>query len=192
MTMQASSFYELVNEKASPVTLALAKSHMKVPASTTADDSYIQSLIETATEYGESYTGREFREKTWKLYVDYFVDRIVIQRNPVASISSVKHLVDDILITVSSSIYYLKKLTQCAEVLLKSDQEWPSDTDDIEHAIVVEFVTGPYTKAEDRIKTAILRHIAWMYSNRGDCALQDSAKKSGANVIYDQFRISRV
>jgi len=162
---------------------------MKVTSN--ADDAMINLLIDSATEFGEKYTGREFRANTWKLLLDLFGDRITLNRNPVASIATVKHLVSDSLVTVASSVYYLKDGVQCAEILLKENQAWPTDTDDREQAIEIIFVTEAY-RSDKNIDIAILEHVAFMYSNRGDCTVKDSAKSSGATSFYDQFRISRV
>lgn len=175
---------------ASPLTVGLAKAFMKVSSSS--DDALIGSLINTATEFGEVYTGREFRANAWTLYIDAFKDRIVLNRNPIDSVTSVKHLVSDVLTTVSGSLYYLKHLVHCSEILLLLDNEWPTTTDDREQAIQIEFLTKTYHR-ENEILEAIKLHVSFMYSNRGDCSCdQPSAKESGASLIYDQFRIPRV
>jgi len=184
----ADCIYRFVSEKASPVTLAVMKSYLKVTA--TADDKLIQSMIDAATKWGEKYTGRDFRAITWELLLDGFTDRIELRRDPVDSIITVKHLVSASLVTVDAPTYYLKKLTQSSEVLLNEDQEWPTDTDDREQAIEIRFVTTGY-QCQDSIIEAVERHVAWWYRNRGDCC-NESAKNSGVTIIYDQFRISRV
>jgi len=45
---------------------------MKVTSN--AEDTLIQSLIDSATEWGENYTGRDFRDNQWKLLLDSFFD----------------------------------------------------------------------------------------------------------------------
>lgn len=193
-----SDLYSLKTAGAVPVALDDMKLYMKVTA--TADDDLITSMLATATTYGENYTGREFRANTWTLLTDEFLDRMCLNRAPVASITSIKHLVSDVLETVANTVYYLKKNLQFAEGLLREDQSWPTDTDTREHAVEIEFVTETYRDV-DAIATAIKRHVAYWYSNRGDCAgsgggagcsCGDAAKSSGVTAIYDQFRISRV
>lgn len=185
-----SDLYKMKNAGASPLTVGKAKAFMKVSSNT--DDALIGSLITAATEFGENYTGREFRSNVWTMHTDDFRDRITLNRNPIASVTSVKHLVSDVLTTVSGSLYYLKSLVQCSEILLLPDNEWPTNTDDREQAIQIEFVTESYHR-ENEILDAIKRHASFMYSNRGDCSCdQSSSKESGAAMIYDQFRISRV
>lgn len=185
-----SDLYVLKTAGTVPVSLDDMKAYMKVTSSS--DDALITSMLAAATTWGENYTGREFRANTWTLLTDEFVDRMCVQRAPVASITSIKHLVADVLDTVATSVYYLKKNLQYAEVLLKEDQSWPTDTDDREQAIEIEFVTETYRDI-DAVATAIKNHVAHWYSNRGDCAdCASAAKGSGVTLIYDQFRIDRV
>lgn len=190
--------YNLVTPGAVPVSLAEMKSYMKMTS--TSDDALITSMLSAATTWGEGYTGREFRANTWQLLKDAFEDRICIRRDPVDTITFVKHLVLAVQETVAASAYYLKKNVQNSEILLNEDQDWPTDTDDREQVIEIEFVTKSYRDV-DAIATAIKRHVAFWYKNRGDCggsgsgagcSCQDAAKGAGMTAIYDQFRIARV
>ena len=162
---------------------------MKITSS--AEDDVIKSIINMATTFGEKYTGRDFRANTWTLLLDCFGARIELRRDPVATITFVKHLVSDSQVTVATSVYYLKKGVQSSEILLQDGQDWPTDTDEREQAIEIEFVTEAY-RCIDQIKEAMLRHIAYLYTNRGDCDTKNAAIESGASFIYDQFRIARV
>lgn len=174
----------------SPVLLADMKSYLKV--STVSDDDLIQRLIDDATDYGESYTGREFRANTWELLIDVLMDRICIRRNPIASITSIEHLVSDVLTLISAADYYKKDLTQWSEILLVSGAAWPTNTDDREHAIKITFVTAPILRLYTAID-AIMRHVTYMYQNRGDCGnMSDSVKLSGAASLYNTIRIPRI
>ncbi len=212
-----SQIYELVSFGASPVLLADMKAWLKVTG--TSDDTLIQTLIDSATEWGEKYTGRDFRANQWKLLLDSFEDicnsseqfqrdhllgtsiplftssitsRIELKRDPVDVVDSVQHLVSTVLVTVDAADYYLKKLTQSSEVLLFDGKDWPTDTDDREQAIEILFTTKAY-RCLNEIITAIKLHVSNLYTNRGDCSdSAEAAAESGATRIYDQFRISRV
>ncbi len=185
-----SDLYALSAAGTVPVSLADMKAYMKVTASS--DDALITSMLSAATTWGEKYTGREFRPNTWRLLKDAFEDRICLRRAPVASITSVEHLVAGSLVTVAGSVYYLKKSLQFSEILLNEDEDWPTDTDEREQVIEIVFVTASYRDA-DAIASAIKRHVAFWYANRGDCVgSADAANKSGATMLYDQFRIDRV
>lgn len=205
-----SDYYDLVSADPSPVSLADMKSFLKI--SNTAEDSLIQTLINSATEFGEKYTGRDFRIKTWRLLLDSFLslsdtysafrqyddrhfvftDHIKIERDPVTTVSDIKRLVDGLPVSVTATDFYLKKLTNHSEIILFEDKEWPDDVDDREQAIEVTFLTKAYF-CINNIIDAIQRHVAHLYTNRGDC---DDAgmgsSDSGATLIYDQFRIARV
>jgi uncharacterized phiE125 gp8 family phage protein len=183
------------------MTVDEAKVYLRVAGS--ADDALIQLLLEAATEYAESYTRRELRANTWTLSLDEFGDedcgdRISIRRDPVASVTSVTRLVLDVATVFASSNYYLKRLQQRSQIVLVDGADWPDDTDDREQAIVVTFVTAPH-RALEQIKVGILRHLAYLYENRGDCGdcssdvvRATSAHASGAAALYDQHRVARV
>lgn len=182
--------YELSAAGDPPISRQQVKDWLKI--ATTADDVLISGLIETAVVFGENYTGREFRANTWTLKLDCFTTRIELRRDPVASITSIGY--DDSAgdaQTVSSADYYLKKDVQLSEILLVPDSEWPTDVSEAEQFITVTFVTEAY-RSDENIRDAMLRHIAHLYENRGDCSTEDAAKASGAAIIYDQFRIARI
>ena len=67
-----SQIYQLSSFGPSPVTLEDMKTYLKVTS--TVEDILIQTLIDSATEFGEKYTGREFRANTWELLLDAFSD----------------------------------------------------------------------------------------------------------------------
>ena len=67
-----SQIYTLVSFGVSPVSLSEMKIFLK--SEDTAEDTLIQALIDSATEFGEKYTGREFRTNQWKLLLDSFSD----------------------------------------------------------------------------------------------------------------------
>jgi uncharacterized phiE125 gp8 family phage protein len=187
-------FYNLKTEAASPIDLATAKAYLKVTS--TSDDTLIQILIDAVTQWGEKYTTRDFRAKTWELFIDAFADRIEMRRSPVDTIDTVTRLVLGTPTAVAAAVFYLKKGTQFSEVLLNDGQEWPTDVDEREQAIEIEFSTVAFA-CLDSIKDAILLHLAHVYTNRGDCgfdsdAVMNAAAQSGATIIYNQIRISRV
>ncbi len=182
--------YKRVSVTPSPVDLATMKAYLKI--TTTTDDTLIQSMIDAATEWGEKYTGRDLRAITWDLLLDKFTDRIELRRDPVASVTSVKRLVSGSLVAVASTVFYLKKLVQSSEILLNEDQEWPTDADDREQVVEIRFVTEGF-QCQDSIIDAIERIVAFWYRNRGDCRdSREAARQTGATIILDGFRISRV
>jgi uncharacterized phiE125 gp8 family phage protein len=185
--------YQQTLEAASPLILADMKAYLRISSS--ADDDLIQSLIDACTCWGEKYTGRDFRANEYDLLLDCFTDPIKLRRDPVAAVDEITHLVSDSPVTVSSAIYYLVKDVQNSWVYLIDGESWPTDTDNRLQAITVSFTMEASDDlfCLDEILTALKRHVAWMYSNRGDCqcTLDESANDSGVTFIYDQFRIAR-
>ena len=180
--------YVLNDAGAIPFMLSEVKKYLKVD--TDVDDVVLTNIIEAATGWAEAYTGRDARVNSWTLTIDEFEDRIELRKSPAESITSIKYLVNGGQVTIADTVYYLKKGTQFSEILLKEDQTWPTDLDEIEAGIEIIFVTEALRHLK-RMKAGLLQHIALLYANRGDCDA-DTAKSSGATLIYGQFRISRV
>lgn len=184
--------YILKTAGASPISLDDAKTYMKIPASITTDDAVIQSMINAATEWGQKYTGREFTNNVWQALMSCFPTRIMLKRDPVDTIDTITYLVSGTLTTVSASVYYLVKNTQSSDVVLEEGMSWPTDGDSKENTYIVGFTTKIYY-CDKEIIEALKRHVAYWYLNRGDCpGSKDAAESSGVDLIYNQFRITRV
>jgi len=180
--------YEIVAFGVAPVSLSDMKDYLKVTG--TAQDALIQSMITAATEWGEKYTGREFRANQWKLSIDCFEPRIEVRKSPVATIDEVAHFVSGVPVVVDSSVYYLKKGNFSSETLLSDGQDWPVDTDEREQAITIDFTTEQY-KCGDLIEAGIKQHVAHWFYNRGDCSCDSAANDSGVKSIYSLFKLQR-
>ncbi len=198
--------YELTDAGPVPLDVNYVREYLKCPS--TLDDEYISNLIRMATQYGETFTGRDLRASTWTLWLDVFPLRIVLRRSPVASVTSVNRMVSSVLTPVTSADYYLKKSIRYSEVLLDSTGSgaWPDDVDDNEDSVNVIFVTEAYPNASV-YQTAMLKHIAFAYENRGDTPIPvtgnsdrasggmlgyEGALASGAIGLYQQIRIPRI
>lgn len=185
-----SDFYEILTPGAIPVDLKEMRTYLKEPPEK--DDTLISELLVLATQYGEIYTGRDFRENSWRLLLDCFATRIPICKDPVASITSVSHLVGSAFTTITGSTFYLKKGNLSSEILLQDGQSWPTNTDTIEHGIRVDFLTTALTNI-DIVKIAIKRHVALLYENRNDCPdVADVQGIGSVNSLYNMVRIPRV
>lgn len=184
--------YELDSLGISPVSLTDMKAYLNIANSLS--DTLIQSLIDTCTDWGETYTARDFRANTYTLLIDDFATRIELRKNPTDSVTSIEYIVNSVFVVVDASIYYLKNGLQFSEILLNESKSWPTDGDTIEQAVKISFLT----KAVDARKlqmatTAIKRHVAYMFENRGDCDSPNScADAAGVKPLYDFLRIQRV
>ncbi len=187
-------FYKLETDGDFPVDFKDMKSYLKVDSTT--DDEFIAELVAAAVTYGEKYTGRDFRANTWKVILDKFETRICLRKAAVNTITRINYGVAGVPTTVSSSVYYLKNNQQFSEILLKADQQWPTDgdfdTDGLEASIEIDFVTVAPVHGIEQLRVAIKQHVAAMYQSRGDCDLSDPALSKRAKFLYDQMRISRV
>ena len=136
-TLQNYQLYELVTLGPSPVTLIEMKLYLGI--ANDINDGLIQSLIDVCTSWGELYTARAFRVNEYNLLIDTFATRIELRKNPVDVINSIQYISNAIFVLVDSSIYYLKKGVQISEILLNNNDMWPSDVDEIEQAIKINF-----------------------------------------------------
>lgn len=179
-------YYELAQAGDLPVSLAEMKECLRLPPGSNPEDDFITLLLEASTLAVEkAMHGRQIRANQFFLFLDLFCPRIPIRKIPV-SVTAVERLVSDVLTPVATTVYYQKNHTQFAEVILREDQEWPEDQDDVEHAIRVSFTAAADPRALSLAKTAIKRHVAFMYENRGDCDPSDaenSLVRSGAQSL---------
>jgi len=72
-----------------PVSLTEAKSHLKVD--TTADDTYIESIIKAATQLSEEYTNRFFIDTVIEQYASSFAELQTLFKSKVRSVDHVKY-----------------------------------------------------------------------------------------------------
>lgn len=190
-------YYTLQSYGTAPVTLDEMKVYLNIPAANTLFDAVITDLIETCTQWGESYTGMDFRLNTWKLQQDCFQLGIGVRRKTVVIDSVVVTYLDesDQPIIVDEAIYYTVNQQQHSMIILNPNQDWPIDTSERQQIITVDFDSDLETRYSERVLTAIKRHVAYMFENRGDCGDCGACAgndQSGAAGIYNQFRIVRI
>lgn len=158
----------------SPVSLESVKLHLRIDGDDF--DSQLFSFINVATEYGESITGRDFINKTYKGFLKSFPDcsthGIEIKKSKLQSITSIQYYSNGTLETLSSSDYYFTETTGYSKIYLNEGKSWPT-VDDRQQSIVITFVAGYGDDSCDvpaALKQAILTHIAYLFENAGDCA----------------------
>lgn len=197
----------------SPLTLDEVKAHLRIETSD--DDTYLQFLIDAVTACFEKYTNRVLINTTFLAYLDAFpcnnipcyiecceVDcclpsGIQIKKGNTHTVNFIKYLLDTVLTTWNSSNYYMDINNFYPSIHLEEDSVYPT-ADDKKQAIQIEFIAGygaDNTSVPDDIKLALLNHIAFLYSNRGDCVDAGAAAANACmlpcatKMIYDKYRI---
>ena len=173
-----------------PVSLAEVKEWARLDPLDTSQDGLLTSLIESCSNRFSELTGRAIINTTFKTLRDFFSNRIELRRSQLQSIVSFQYTVDDILIPVDPSLFYIVLSTEYSSIFLKDEKLYPTDGDPILQGIEIQFVAGfgtSLTSQYSDIKEALKRHITWSYENRGDCTDEDNLKFSLS--AYKRFRI---
>lgn len=152
-----------------PVTLAEAKTHLNVDSGD--DDTYIETLVDVATNQFETDTGRALVDRTYYLDLDGWPegDAIPLQMPPLDSVTSIKHFsTGSATSTVSSSVYGTDLSNEPGRVVLEASKSWPSDTLRPYNGVRVEYVAGYGTASSvpELAKSGIKLLIGSMYSER--------------------------
>lgn len=183
-------------EVADAITLDEVKRWLKIDH--TDDDQLLNVLIESATEVGESYVHFDFRVKQYQHNLDDWPveGTIFLEKRLVGTVDLVveQYFAGSFSVTVPSTVYGFSGGSLHSMLFLMSGQEWPDHstlaTDIIRGRVRVTFQTQLGSGIElDPLLLGLRQHIAWLYENRGDCAVdRNSIMASGANSFYDPYR----
>ena len=188
-----------------PVSASEAKSHLRV--TTSADDTFIGTLIVAARQAAEKHTNRSFIDQTWQVFLDewpqggmgwwdgvrqgsilsYQNPEIRLPLGPVLSVTSITTYDEADVGTVFSSTKYFVD-TGKARIVLRTGESWPLPTRRYS-GIKILWKSG-WTNAAavpQGIKQAMLVHIAAMYERRGDELTEVSLPALGRTIL-DQYR----
>tara|TARA_Y100000310_G_scaffold260344_1_gene269225 strand:- start:69 stop:644 length:576 start_codon:yes stop_codon:yes gene_type:complete len=178
-----------------PVTVAEAKSHMRVDTSD--DDTLIGGLVTGATLYAQTYTGRAFVTQTLELRIDEFpTTEIRLPKSPSQSVTSIQYVdTDGDTQTWSSGDYVVDVNSKPARVRPAVDEDWPNARVQMD-AVTVTFVAG-YGAASDvpeGIKLAIKHLVAHWYENREGSTvdMQVHLVPLAIDALLTQYRIPDV
>ena len=154
-----------------PVTLAEAKSHLRVDLS--ADDTLISALLSAVTDEVEDLTARKLVTQTWKWFFDAFPegDTLLFPVVPVSSVTHVKTYDQEspaTETTFASTSYIVDTTSEPARLVLRSASSWPTDTLREVNGVEVQLVSGYGAAATvpERLKLAIKIWVAHLYENR--------------------------
>lgn len=133
--------------KTAPAALAVSvdeiKAHCRITS--TVEDTYLETLINAATEHVEQITGRKLVSQTWKLLLDEWPGdaEITLPFGECSAVSSIKYTDSDAVETTwSDSDYVVDTDSVPGRVVIGYGLSWPSVELLHVNPIVVEFVSG--------------------------------------------------
>lgn len=205
-----------------PVSLAEAKNHLKVDTSNTEDDALIFTMIRSAVDSCQDYTGLSLLTQTWRRYLDRFPGKpmewwdgvregaltqeyrsfIELDKSPLQSVTHVKVYDDaDTATTFSATNYYVDTASKPARVVLRNSAIWPATVLRAANGIEIEFITGYGSNKNavpHSIRLGILQHLTALYEHRGDSLGPDGSIIDpppipvGAILLYNQKKVMRL
>jgi len=178
-----------------PVSLTEAKSHLKVD--TSADDTYITSIIKAATQLSEEYTNRFFIDTVIEQTCSDFAQLQTLFKSKVSAVAHVKYYdSDNSLQTLSATIYDTQLQYEPSQIQLADDKSFPEITKRND-AVVARYTVGYGSAASDVpeiIKQAILLTIGNFYQNRNSVVIGRIATELPMNVkwLLDTYKVQIV
>lgn len=128
---------------ARPVTTSDVKAHLRIDHSD--QDTYLDELVDAATNYVESHQNRSLITTTWDLYLDCWPAgrEILLPRAPLQSVTSIVHVDDDgAETTLSASSYFVDTFSTPGRVVLVDGAQWPTGDLRAVGGVRVSFVAG--------------------------------------------------
>jgi len=151
-----------------PVSLIEAKAHLRVTDSNS--DTLISSLIKTARQHCENFTGRALASQTFELIMDSFPSVIELPMPPVTSLIAtdcgIKYKDSDGVETTLASTEYIFYDSEPAVIVNAYGKSWPTFIPYPIGAVKVRYVAGYTTNIPEPIKQAIMLLVGHLYENR--------------------------
>jgi len=164
-----------------PITREEAKDHLRIDLDLTEDDTYIDTLIATATQQTEQFLHRRLITQTWYQYLECFPDTNIIKIpfGKLQSVTSLKYKDSDgDETTWTASNYIVDADSDPGEIVLGYEKVWPTATLYPSNPITIEFVCGYGLTGADvpsNIKHGIKLGISDLYENRENQVVVGSA-----------------
>lgn len=203
-----------------PFSLNEAKAFLKLGDDDIADDALIMALLRAAVRHVETFTGRALITQTWRLTLDRWPSRsllddqlwegvreaaelveatnfIEIPKPPLRSVTSFKVFdTTDTGAEVASTVYFVDTEGEPGRVGLRFGQVWPSTTLRPHNGIQIAFVAGYGDDANgvpDDILAGLRLLLAHFYENRAVCdQATNLALPMTAKEVLRPYRILRL
>lgn len=180
--------------EAEPITKAEVKSHLRLDASDTSEDTQIDIWITAAREYCEAFTGRALATQTREGLLNDFpsTDNIEIPKPPLQSVTSVKYKDsdgDETTMTADTD-YIVNTDNEPGEIFLPYNDTWPSFTPYPFNAVRIRYVCGYDGETyilPKLLKSGLLYHVGLMYKYR-DCEIPVEEIET-VHRLYYPFRV---
>jgi len=169
------------------ISLATAKAHLRVDHSD--EDALITSLISTAGEIVEEYTGQYLSSCGFTYYADHFTSLMKIHAGPGIRITNVQYTdTTNTTQTWSAENWYFDAKSHPMRVQFEN---LPTEVDDRVHAVQITGEAG-YTTVPETLKSAMLLIIGHLYEHRKDIlvGVQSAPLVHGAKYLMDKFKPS--
>lgn len=129
-------------------------------------DDILTPFITTSRQIGEKITGRDFVEKEYKTFLDYFpCGGIEIRKSKLKSITSIQYY-DPHNTLQTFTDYYITNESDYSAIY--ANNSFPS-TYDRKQAVIITFKVD-YPNFPQTLKQAMLSVCAYLFENAGDCA----------------------
>ena len=191
-------FSKVLDTAATSAPIALSEAKLFLKVDTSDDDALIGTIISSAREYVENFTGYQLLSATYTQYLDKFPNKntaIELLMNPVSAVTHVKYYdSDNTLQTWNTSNYDTDLKGKPARITLANDATFPTVYDRT-NAVEIKFVAGyastSATGFPKQLLNAMYLIIGHLYENRQDVIVGSivSEMKKGADSILRQYRI---
>lgn len=179
-----------------PVDLASAKAWLRVDDDITKDDTLIQDLLDEALDFGETYTGKSFRERKFDLLIDSLSPcGTRLMASVVNAVDQVQYVdADGNVQVLPTTDYALRKSSQYWSILPATAQGFPQTQQFNPQPWTISVTTDAKDAQFTRqMKQAMLFHVAYMYENRGDVqSVGGLDAPQEAIDIYRRYRVVNV
>lgn len=152
---------------AAAVKLDVAKAYCLITG--TKDDALVGNLVSAATDYVQRRTGQQLAIATLKQTWDDFVLELILDIDPVQSVSSVKYYdAAGTLTTISPTNYWVDTEARRPRIFPRPGFSWPQVQSDRPAAVQVAYVAGYSVAATipQGLIVAILTLVKHWYVNR--------------------------
>jgi len=203
-----------------PLSLNEAKAFLRLDDDDTAADALVMALLRAAVRHAETFTGRALITQSWRLSLDHWPRRslidarlwegvregadlvaarnfIEIPRPPLQSVTALQTFdAADAAAAVAPTVYFVDTASEPGRVGLRFGQVWPSVTLRPHSGIQITFVAGYGDDANgvpDDILAGLRLLLAHFHENRAVCdRATDIAVPMTAKEVLRPYRILRL